>query len=662
MERDRGSTRAAAGPSLPGWLGRPGRRTLFFAPFLLALLLSLPALRWPLVWDDINLLAGDTFTHRLRNVPAAFTRPFWNMDPPSRERFDYYRPVTTVTYILNYAAGGLRSEGYHGVNSLLYALTCGLLGLTLAELGLAAGVALAGATLFAAWPAHNESVLFIAGRTDLLAGGFGLLQLFFCARHRRDRGPGALNLAGMVVAGAGAAFSKEVGFAMPVVILAHEWASGWRRDSWIRSLASVVPAAAGFTAARLVLAGRPHAAWAGVEPFLTTFGLASSILLLPWPPRLGITQYPHLSVPGVTAIAVWAVAAALALFTLPGRGARAAWALAWAILGASCIIGMPAERLTYIPSMFLLPLWAERLSRLPWQEALRGLAWGGLVAAAAAGFLVGGQKWASMPALMEAGVRTCPGDPSMRDNLADAYYYLTTLTGAPDTARARLLEMSAEQSRYSAILDARRPRPWFSLSRTYFDLGRDARALDASRRGQALGELPAGFFMRAQILTRMGRFDEADDAAYRALADPVGMHDPERWTLLGWIRFRRGDYGQSVLASRQATKIDPRSRVAAYNMALALACSGADSADTAFRNALRVDDDGSGAAAALEDIAEHGARGGKGAEVAARAFFGAAAARFAAHDSVGDALEVALGKAAQTWPKLRDLAPPGAVR
>ena len=86
------------------------------------------------------------------------------------------------------------------------------------------------------------------------------------------------------------------------------------------------------------------------------------------------------------------------------------------------LIGMPAERLTYVPSMFLVPLWTARLSRLPWRAVARALAWAIVVAVAAAGFLVGGHKWSSMPTLMEAGVRTCPCDASMRDNLADAYY------------------------------------------------------------------------------------------------------------------------------------------------------------------------------------------------------------------------------------------------
>jgi protein O-mannosyl-transferase len=205
-----------------GWsslLLRPEPAVLFLLPALLAVLVTLPALHGEMVWDDPMLIVHDPFVRSLANLPAAFLRTFWASQPATGMTFDYYRPLTTISYMLTYAVAGTNSLAYHVGNTLVYALTAGLLALVVAEVGAGASVGLAAGLVFAAWPTHAESADFISGRTDLLAGLFMLLALAMYIRHWRGRGHPAWNLLGVAVASAAAALSKEVAYATPAALL-----------------------------------------------------------------------------------------------------------------------------------------------------------------------------------------------------------------------------------------------------------------------------------------------------------------------------------------------------------------------------------------------------------------------------------------------------------
>jgi hypothetical protein len=102
--------------------------------------------------------------------------------------YNLSRPLTIGSYALNHAVHGEQVFGFHLVNVLLQVLNAGLAllaGRALAKLagharplwvgGLAAG-------LWALHPLATESVTYIAGRSELLAGGFVLLGVWAWCR------------------------------------------------------------------------------------------------------------------------------------------------------------------------------------------------------------------------------------------------------------------------------------------------------------------------------------------------------------------------------------------------------------------------------------------------------------------------------------------------
>ena len=94
-----------------------------------------------------------------------------------------FRPLCTLSFRLNYAAGGLEPRGYHLVNVVLHSAVAGLFtGVARQLLGHSCWSLLAG-LLFAAHPVHTEAVAGVVGRADVGAALFFLLALRCYARH-----------------------------------------------------------------------------------------------------------------------------------------------------------------------------------------------------------------------------------------------------------------------------------------------------------------------------------------------------------------------------------------------------------------------------------------------------------------------------------------------
>ena len=112
-----------------------------------------------------------------QNLRLIFQENYWWPYAAS----DLYRPLTTLSYLGNYAVlgNGPRVAGYHWVNFLLHWANAWLVLVILRRLTARPGVALLAAALFAVHPVNVESVTNIIGRADLLAA-FSILAGGWC--------------------------------------------------------------------------------------------------------------------------------------------------------------------------------------------------------------------------------------------------------------------------------------------------------------------------------------------------------------------------------------------------------------------------------------------------------------------------------------------------
>ncbi|MEO0085242.1 MAG: tetratricopeptide repeat protein [candidate division WOR-3 bacterium] len=232
---------------------RASRRGLLAAAVaagLVAAVASLPALRNELVWDDTALVL------RSRTRPlATFGQSFWQGAAEVLDGDPYYRPLVNFSLGLERAVAGGSAWHFHLVNVLLHGVVVGLFAWLV---GVMAGSVPAGGIaglLFGLHPLLADSVAYVSGRTDILAG-LGLLVACLGVvwwRRRPCWQAVVVVLAGFAVA----VFSKESGllFLGPGVagLLVQSRQGGGLRSDRLAAVGLVLVAAGYLTARQAVL-------------------------------------------------------------------------------------------------------------------------------------------------------------------------------------------------------------------------------------------------------------------------------------------------------------------------------------------------------------------------------------------------------------------------
>ncbi|MGD8451288.1 MAG: tetratricopeptide repeat protein [Phycisphaerae bacterium] len=154
-------------------------------PLLLAAGVHIPALWGDLVWDD--RIVQDRQIVAFQSLHDVFFPPKGIYEWGN----SYYRPVITLSYLMDRALYGPRdTAGPHATVIICHCIATVLVWLLARQvLRRSAWVdwaAVGAAAVFAVHPIHTETVCWITGRSDTLAGMF-LLGSLVCALHYRDR-------------------------------------------------------------------------------------------------------------------------------------------------------------------------------------------------------------------------------------------------------------------------------------------------------------------------------------------------------------------------------------------------------------------------------------------------------------------------------------------
>lgn len=330
------------------------------------------------VLDNRTLVLADARVHQvtLENLGHIFTQSYWGAAAAA----GLYRPLTTLTYLLNYAVLGNTDHpaGYHWINLVLHAGNVLLLFAVARRLLGRMRPALLAAALWAVHPVLTESVTNIVGRADLLAGmtTLGGLLIYLKAADARGRPRAWLFVALGAVMAAGV-FSKESAVALAGAIVLYEL-TWWKRER----LATLAWGCVAMTPAILVMlltrlrvlepegpahfpmVDNPIVAAGFLEGRLTAVTVMAKYLgLLVWPANLSFdysyAQIPLADVHRVSDLIAWALAAAaaIAVLWLYRRNKVAFFAAGFAfltILPASNLVipigTIMAERFLYLPA------------------------------------------------------------------------------------------------------------------------------------------------------------------------------------------------------------------------------------------------------------------------------------------------------------------------
>jgi tetratricopeptide (TPR) repeat protein len=542
---------------------------------LLAVIAYWPAMPGPFIFDDLDSIPGNPYLRSLW--------PPWRPVSALPDTSLSGRPVVTLSFALNYAAGGLDPRGYRAVNLALHIATAlllaGLVRRTVVAhereaLGArsAEHVGLAVAALWLIHPLQTECVSYIVQRTETLMGFFYVLTLYAAARGMKASAPSRW-YALAVLFGALGMLCKESMATAPLAVLL--WDRCYGRRSFVAALRERKGLYLGLAATWLILipvvAGGHRSltvgAGLGVSPLEYLRTQAGIILhylrLVGWPSPLSIVydDWP---------LATWRAAAGpLAVVGVLVIGAIV-------LLVRRPALGFPAFMffLLLAPTSSVVPIVtefaAERRMHLP--------------LAALLGLIVPAGWWLVARAVGRSGIR--PKHHLATALLAIVCLVLSVVTwqrngdyaAAESIWRAALVArpasgtacinlgnvLLAEGRAEEALAEYQRAvQLWPDDYRAHYNLGRGLLAADEIAAAlQAFAESLRLEPSRAELhneqgvaLARAGRLDEAEAAFRRAL-----VLDPARaisWTNLGLALTKQKRWADAEAAYRRALELDP---------------------------------------------------------------------------------------------------------
>ena len=197
-------------------------QSILFMVVILTIIYS-AALNNPFIWDDYFHVVENTFIKDWRYIPQIFTSDVFFFAP---QRSNFYRPLQSLSYMIDYTVWKLNPLGYHLTNVLIHLFNIILIYLLLSKLFQNRFVPFLSAFFFTIHPLQTSAVSYIAGRADLLLTFFCLcsLSLYFESQHATSGGMrGRLYYVVSIIAFIFALLSKEAALIFPIFLVVFDY-------------------------------------------------------------------------------------------------------------------------------------------------------------------------------------------------------------------------------------------------------------------------------------------------------------------------------------------------------------------------------------------------------------------------------------------------------
>jgi tetratricopeptide (TPR) repeat protein len=340
------------------------------------LFIFLPSMSGDFLWDDKYFISENSNLLGARFLQDFWRSPFGGFSGTDDNslRVDrgrqFYRPLTSLSYWLDFKLWGLNTAAFHLTNILLQVSNSILLLLILLRLGLGGVPAFAGALLFSVFPPHFENVAWISGRTDLLSFLFAALSAVSFLSFLKKKKCAWLVLSALFFWGG--LLAKENVFLLPCLFLLVLWRRGTKaRDLLLVSGPFALSAALWFFL-RAMAFGHAAPALSGrsILDFFSTIGFYTARLVIPFGLTVTVDSAPVFANPVYTALGVLIVALfAVSIILVLDRKRRTTDAPL--LLSATILFMLPS--IAVIFSSLTLSLIAWRFLYLPSAAFVAGL-------------------------------------------------------------------------------------------------------------------------------------------------------------------------------------------------------------------------------------------------------------------------------------------------
>lgn len=402
-----------------GVYAKRARIVWLVAVIIVAAAIYIPSLHGDFLLDDSELIVKNPVSQRLSSLPRAFSTYFlYGFD---KTDLLYYRPLITVSYQINNALSYHDPIACKVTNLLLNVLMGAAVFLFVNALTRKTTLAGATALAFVALPCHAETVAWISGRTDMIAGLFMIAGFMAFLANYRKRPAFDWRLALLTsLMFACSLFSKEIGLMLPVLIAIYLFTLGdsIKRDEFLKWIpVFVIPIVLYIVCRRLVLGVTVDGQMGYLlKERLSRVGyLYAKYLRMLFIPREARPIYDSMRtdvVAPIIKISAWLIPAGLVAFSIwarkrlpvPAFGAAWIFAMLLPVVDILPVHGLViTERFAYLPSIgsslilgwlfsHLIRLRPKALKTLPFGVGLLGA---GFVMYCAALSISGSQAYAS---------------------------------------------------------------------------------------------------------------------------------------------------------------------------------------------------------------------------------------------------------------------------
>ncbi|CAG9768090.1 unnamed protein product [Ceutorhynchus assimilis] len=177
------------------------------------------------VHDDIPAVTLNKDVLAINPVKSVFENDFWGTPMADENSHKSYRPLTVLTFRINYLCFGLTPVAFHATNIALHAVACLLFTrVCLYVAGLKPPFATLAGLMFSVHPIHTEAVTGIVGRADVLACVFFLMSILAYHGHSSE---GRYHVWTSVIMGVMSMIAKETGITVFLVNLGYDLYLQW---------------------------------------------------------------------------------------------------------------------------------------------------------------------------------------------------------------------------------------------------------------------------------------------------------------------------------------------------------------------------------------------------------------------------------------------------
>lgn len=501
-----------------------------------------------------------------------------------------YRPLSSISHMLDVYAFGLVPGSHHAVNIFLHALNGVLLFLLLRGWTGAMGKSAAVALLFAVHPLCVESVAWIAQRNQLL-GGF-LMFLTLGAYTQYVRAPSRTGYCGILFLYTLMLFAEPTLFVLPALfVLIDYWPIGRANDNPSVSKRARVLEKLPFAIVALMFGTVLYFVWKQAGPtilqpsFPVGVRISSAIVACAiyvgqavWPANL-VPSYPH---PGM--MPPWpAIAAAIGVL-----GAMTGVAVRYRVVHPFIIVGWcwylfnvaptlrtvyiglnrHADHNTYIPlvGLFVIAVWGVPVIAARWAVRPRTLQ--GIAATAIGLFAlmayVQSSHWRNSESLWRHTAEVMPNSAMAHEKLGQVYFDHGNF-GDSDTALQKAVEYSAQNPYEHTTIGVRSLNTLGTVATARQDYDQAAEYY-----GRAVDLVPGDAHIRSnhgEALLASGKLDEA----IQELQYAVQLDDQlaRAWNSLAFALILKRKTDEALEAGRHAVELEPDNAENLYHMALA---------------------------------------------------------------------------------------------